>query len=82
MEYLHITYRLISESPFGTWTSEQVQDWLRDEGLEEYTNSCSKCIKKGEDLLKFTYAEYEKYLGISDPLHRKKLNLALKVSSK
>ena len=78
-KWLFLFSRLISESPFATWTSEQVQDWFRDEGLEEYTDACSKCVKKGEDLLKFTHAEYEKYLGISNPIHRKKLNLALKV---
>ncbi|XP_057304461.1 uncharacterized protein LOC130641608 isoform X3 [Hydractinia symbiolongicarpus] len=70
--------RMISESPFVTWTSDQVQDWLRDEGLEEYVNACAKCVRRGEELLKFTYAEYERDLGITDPLIKKKLNLALK----
>jgi len=70
--------RMINETPFATWSGEQVQDWLRDEGLEEYASACSRCIKKGEDLLKYTSAEYERLLGINDPLHRKKLNLALK----
>lgn len=70
--------QLISDQPFSTWSIDQVQDWMRDEGLEEYINSCGKCIKSGEDLLKFTSADYEKNLGINDPIIRKKLNLALK----
>lgn len=56
-----------------------MQDWFRDEGLEEYVNACAKCVRRGEELLKFTYAEYERELGITDPLIKKKLNLALKV---
>jgi len=70
--------QLISYQPFTTWSLDQVQDWMRDEGLEEYANNCSKCIKNGEDLIKFTSADFEKSLGISDPMIRKKLNLALK----
>ncbi|XP_066917525.1 liprin-beta-1-like isoform X4 [Clytia hemisphaerica] len=70
--------QLISDQPFTTWSLDQVQDWMRDEGLEEYANNCSKCIKNGEDLIKFTSADFEKSLGISDPMIRKKLNLALK----
>lgn len=71
---------MISESPFATWSVDQVQDWLRDEGLDEYTDACAKCITKGDDLLKFTHADYERELGIQDSIIKKKLNLALKVS--
>ena len=70
---------MISDQPFSTWTLDQVQDWMRDEGLDEYTNNCTKCLKNGEDLIKFTTSDYERSLGISDPLIRKKLNLAIKV---
>jgi len=73
--------RMISESPFATWTLDQVQDWLREEGLEEYVDACSRCVTKGEDLLKFTNADYERDLGIQDPIVRKKLNLALQAQT-
>ena len=62
------------------WSSEQVQDWFREEGLDEYTTACAKHVKKGEEVLKFTYTDYERSLGMSDPLHKRKLSLALKVS--
>ena len=70
---------MISDSPFASWTSEQVQDWMRDEGLEDYTRACASCVNRGEDMLKFTTADYERQLGITDPLQQKKLNFALKV---
>jgi len=73
--------RVISDAPFGTWTADQVQDWLRDEGLEEYADACGRCIKKGEGLLKLNNAEYEQQLGIYDPVIRKKLRLALQAQS-
>jgi len=73
--------RMISESPFATWTLDQVQDWFRDEGLEEFAEACSKCITKGDDLLKFSNADYERELGIVDNIVKKKLNLALKSQS-
>jgi len=72
-------FRIISDQPFTTWTLDQVQDWMRDEGLEEYVNNCAKCVKTGEDLIKFTSSDYERSLGMTDPIIRKKLNLAVKV---
>ncbi|XP_065679179.1 liprin-beta-1 isoform X2 [Hydra vulgaris] len=70
--------RTYSDSPFALWPCEHIQDWLRDEGLEEYASACSKSVKKGDDLLKFTLSDYERELGITDPMHKRKLSLALK----
>ena len=80
--YADITFfflRMYSDSPFASWTSDHIQEWLRDEGLEEYVSACAKSVKKGEDLLKFTFSDYERELGITDPMHKRKLSLALKV---
>lgn len=71
--------RVISEAPFTTWSLDQVQDWMREEDLEEFVPACGNCgVTKGEDIMKFTNADFELKLGITDSIVKKKLSLALK----
>ena len=59
---------------------EQISEWLEDEGLSAYIPSFSKAVARGDDLFKMTSQEMERELGISLPIHQKKLTYALKVS--
>ncbi|CAH2278395.1 liprin-beta-1 isoform X1 [Pelobates cultripes] len=65
------------DTPFAKWTKEQVCNWLRDQGLGSYVNSCKQWIVSGQTLLHASQQDLEKELGIKHPLHRKKLQLAL-----
>lgn len=56
-----------------------VLSWLDDLGLEHYSSQCGKVITCGQDLLKASPAQLERDLGLKNPLHRKKLQLALQV---
>ncbi|KAM4747041.1 liprin-beta-1 isoform 2-T2 [Rhinophrynus dorsalis] len=65
------------DTPFAKWTKEQVCTWLRDQGLGSYVNNCKHWIVSGQTLLHASQQDLEKELGIKQPLHRKKLQLAL-----
>jgi hypothetical protein len=68
---------------FAEWPSERVYEWLRQNGFEAYfpVNSegicINKWIKSGLHLLQASQFEFEKELGIKNPLHRKRLTLLL-----
>ncbi|XP_060779183.1 liprin-beta-2 isoform X3 [Neoarius graeffei] len=64
--------------PFSNWTTEQVCGWLEDYGLGQYVNLARQWVISGQTLLSATPQEFEKEMGIKHPLHRKKLQLALK----
>ncbi|XP_053478463.1 liprin-beta-2 isoform X2 [Ictalurus furcatus] len=64
--------------PFSNWTTEQVCGWLEDYGLGQYVNLARQWVISGQTLLSATLQEFEKEMGIKHPLHRKKLQLALK----
>ncbi|XP_018109647.1 PTPRF interacting protein, binding protein 1 (liprin beta 1) S homeolog isoform X2 [Xenopus laevis] len=65
------------DTPFAKWTKDQVCTWLRDQGLGGYVSSCKQWIVSGQTLLHASQHDLEKELGIKQPLHRKKLQLAL-----
>jgi len=54
-----------------------VLSWLDDLGLGHYSSQCGKVITCGQDLLKASPAQLERDMGLKNPLHRKKLQLAL-----
>ena len=56
-----------------------VLSWLDDLGLGQYSSQCGRVINCGHDLLKASPAQLEKDMGFKNPLHRKKLQLALQV---
>ena len=53
-----------------TWGQEQTVNWMKQQGLVEYTQN----IQNGESLL----FDFEKTLGMSNHFHQKKLRLALR----
>ncbi|XP_031702296.1 liprin-beta-2 isoform X3 [Anarrhichthys ocellatus] len=64
--------------PFSQWTKEQVCGWLDDYGLGQYVNLTRQWVENGQTLLSATPQDFEKEMGMKNPLHRKKLQLALK----
>ena len=55
-----------------------VQAWIEVSlGMPQYGSRCADNIKSGKVLLELSDAELESELGISHPLHRKKLRLAI-----
>lgn len=67
------------ELPFSQWSRQMVLSWLDDLGLGHYSSQCGKVITCGQDLLKASPAQLERDMGLKNPLHRKKLQLALQV---
>uniref|UniRef100_A0A8C6WI70 PPFIA binding protein 2 n=1 Tax=Neogobius melanostomus TaxID=47308 RepID=A0A8C6WI70_9GOBI len=64
--------------PFSKWTADQVCDWLEDIGLGQYSNSARIWGPNGHTLLSASSQESERELCIKNPLHRKKLQLAIR----
>lgn len=64
--------------PFSQWTKEQVCGWLDDYGLGQYVNLTRHWVENGQTLLSATPQDFEKEMGMKNPLHRKKLQLALR----
>uniref|UniRef100_A0A8C8IXH3 SAM domain-containing protein n=1 Tax=Oncorhynchus tshawytscha TaxID=74940 RepID=A0A8C8IXH3_ONCTS len=65
-------------TPFSQWTREQVCGWLEDYGLGQYVNLTRQWVDSGQTLLSARPQDFEKEMGINHPLHRKKLQLALR----
>ncbi|XP_065809191.1 liprin-beta-2 isoform X2 [Labrus bergylta] len=63
--------------PFSQWTKEQVCGWLEDYGLGQYVSLSRQWVENGQTLLSATPQDFEKEMGMKNPLHRKKLQLAL-----
>ncbi|XP_033896243.1 liprin-beta-1-like [Acipenser ruthenus] len=63
--------------PFAKWTKEQVCNWLQEQGLGLNVNFAKRWIMSGQTLLQASQQDLERELGIKQPLHRKKLQLAL-----
>ncbi|XP_053280721.1 liprin-beta-2 isoform X3 [Pleuronectes platessa] len=64
--------------PFSQWTKEQVCGWLEDYGLGQYVSLSRQWVENGQTLLSATPQDFEKEMGVKNPLHRKKLQLALR----
>ncbi|KAJ8281357.1 hypothetical protein GJAV_G00066670 [Gymnothorax javanicus] len=65
-------------TPFSQWTKGQVCGWLEDYGLGQYVILARQWVSTGQTLLSATPQQLEKEMGIKHPLHRKKLQLALR----
>ncbi|XP_062404687.1 liprin-beta-2 [Sardina pilchardus] len=65
-------------TPFAKWTKEQVCGWLEEYGLGHYVNLTRQWVESGQTLLSATPQDMEKEMGIKHPLHRKKLQLAIR----
>ncbi|XP_049892705.1 liprin-beta-1-like isoform X1 [Epinephelus moara] len=63
--------------PFSRWNKDEVCVWLHEQGLGLYVAQGQSWIKSGQTLLRASQHDLEKELGMKQPLHRKKLQLAL-----
>ncbi|XP_039280799.1 liprin-beta-2 isoform X3 [Nilaparvata lugens] len=66
-----------SDQPFSEWNTDALCAWLTDLGLDYCATEAKRWIKSGTQLLNATQSEVDKELAIKNPLHRKKLHLAL-----
>uniref|UniRef100_A0A1B0CV83 SAM domain-containing protein n=2 Tax=Lutzomyia longipalpis TaxID=7200 RepID=A0A1B0CV83_LUTLO len=70
--------REASAAPMERWRASQVLAWLEVAlGMPQYSVRCSENVKSGKVLLELSDAELEAGLGLSHPMHRKKLRLAI-----
>ncbi|XP_055365427.1 liprin-beta-2b isoform X17 [Betta splendens] len=67
--------------PFSKWSTEQVCGWLEDIGLGQYSILACHWVTSGETLVSATPQDFEKELAMKNPLHRKKLQLAINTFS-
>lgn len=65
------------DKPFAEWDTENICDWLQDLGLDQYVGEAKRWVKNGQQLQESSITEIEKELNLKNPLHRKKLQLAL-----
>nr|XP_020469298.1 liprin-beta-1-like isoform X2 [Monopterus albus] len=63
--------------PFSRWGKDDVCAWLHEQGLGLYVAQGQSWIKSGQTLVRASQHDLEKELGMKQPLHRKKLQLAL-----
>ncbi|KOC69438.1 Kazrin, partial [Habropoda laboriosa] len=73
--------RLLREAasvPMERWRAPTVLAWLEVAlGMPQYGPRCAENVKSGKVLLELSDAELEAGLGVTHPLHRKKLCLAI-----
>lgn len=73
--------RLLREAaavPMERWRASTVLAWLEIAlGMPQYGPRCAENVKSGKVLLELSDLELECGLGISHPMHRKKLRLAI-----
>ncbi|XP_045927652.1 liprin-beta-1-like isoform X2 [Micropterus dolomieu] len=63
--------------PFSRWSKDDVCAWLHEQGLGLYVAQGHSWIKSGQTLLQASQHDLEKELCMKQPLHKKKLQLAL-----
>uniref|UniRef100_H3DR96 PPFIA binding protein 2 n=1 Tax=Tetraodon nigroviridis TaxID=99883 RepID=H3DR96_TETNG len=63
--------------PFAKWSTEQVCEWLEEIGLGQYVIVARHWVTSGQTLLAATPQDLERELVLKNPLHRKKLQLAI-----
>jgi len=64
--------------PMELWRACMVQAWIEVSlGMPQYGSKCADNVKSGKVLLELSDSDLETELGISHPLHRKKLRLAV-----
>ncbi|XP_040581595.1 liprin-beta-2 [Lepeophtheirus salmonis] len=72
-----IANQLLSRKPFMEWNVDTLCVWMETLGLSMYNNEIRKCIVDGKNFSSLNINEYEAKLGMKNPLHRKKVYLAL-----
>lgn len=67
-----------SNIPMDKWRASQVVAWLEVVlGMPHYSMRCQQNVKSGKVLLELNDVDLDTVLGISHPMHRKKLRLAI-----
>ncbi|XP_052121891.1 liprin-beta-1 isoform X3 [Frankliniella occidentalis] len=66
-----------AQVPFAQWDREAISEWLCALGLEHCAQEGQGWIVSGAQLLSSSPHDLEKELGLKNPLHKKKLRLAL-----
>lgn len=70
--------REASAMPIDRWRASQVLSWLEVAlGMPQYSTRCAENVKSGKVLLELNDGELETGLGLTHPMHRKKLRLAI-----
>lgn len=73
--------RLLREAsavPMDRWRASQVLAWLEVAlGMPQYSARCAENVKSGKVLLELNDGELETGLGLTHPMHRKKMRLAI-----
>ncbi|WAR02701.1 LIPB1-like protein [Mya arenaria] len=67
--------------PFSRWDKDRIVIWFNEIGLNMYLAEVRRWVRNGEHLTKASQHDMEKELYIRNPLHRKKLQLALQEAS-
>lgn len=65
------------DAPFAKWSTDQVCNWLHEQGLGMYVGMARQWVTSGQTMLRATAHDLDKELGIKHSLHKKKLQLAL-----
>lgn len=66
-----------TEKPVSQWKADTISSWMESMGLAVYNDTSRSYLCDGTKLLKVTASELEKDLGMKNPLHRKKMLLAV-----
>lgn len=66
-----------TDKPFAEWNTEMIEKWLTMIGLSMYSAQCKRWFECGAQIMNATPAEVDKWLGITNHLHSKKLRLAI-----
>nr|KAG5700320.1 hypothetical protein BaRGS_002666 [Batillaria attramentaria] len=69
--------KMDTDVPFARWDGDRVTAWMNEIGLNMYLGECKRWVRNGEQLLRASAHDLEKEMGMKNPLHRKKLQLAL-----
>ncbi|KRX98479.1 Liprin-beta, partial [Trichinella pseudospiralis] len=64
-------------SAFCKWDVDQLSEWMCELGLSCYITDCRRNVQSGRHLINMSDVEVEKILGMKNPLHRKRLKIAL-----
>uniref|UniRef100_UPI00358EC7D0 kazrin-like isoform X2 n=1 Tax=Myxine glutinosa TaxID=7769 RepID=UPI00358EC7D0 len=64
--------------PISSWKASTVQVWLENLlHMPMYVRRCAENVKSGKVLLGLSNEEFETALGITNPLHKRKLRMAI-----
>lgn len=77
MSPIRQTMTFQTDKPFDEWDTAMLVDWLTMIGLSMYTDQSRRNSITGGDIMNATPTEVDKFMGITNPLHRKKLRLAI-----